>query len=237
LILLDAQMPDGDSFALAKRFSDKFQVPIVMMLSTSQSVDVNRCPSPAIRSWVFKPNKQSDLADAIMLAVFGHSAVTKRWNRLDHIVNDDVPPLRILLVEDHPINQKFAVEALGAAGPSVIVTSNGRDAIAAVETQVFDLVLMDIQMPIMDGLEATTRTRTNEAKSGGHVPIIAMTAHALRGDREKCLAAGMDGYITKPVTVKRLLEELGDFASRSDSVTSKRGDEDLKLFNERALME
>jgi len=112
--------------------------------------------------------------------------------------------LRILLAEDNPVNQLLAARLLGKQGHSVAVAHNGREALERIEAQPFDLVLMDVQMPELDGLEATAAIREREKTTGGHIPIVAMTAHAMRGDQERCLAAGMDGYVSKPINVKEL---------------------------------
>jgi CheY-like chemotaxis protein len=120
--------------------------------------------------------------------------------------------LRILLAEDNSVNQTLARRMLENHGHTVTVVSNGREALEALSSKSFDIVLMDVQMPEMNGLEATSIIRGREAASGGHVPIIAMTAHAMAGDRERCLAAGMDGYISKPVQMAELLQAIGDVA-------------------------
>ena len=116
--------------------------------------------------------------------------------------------LKILLAEDSPVNQKLAVTLLRKRGHDVSLANNGREALTALESKAFDLVLMDIQMPEMDGLEAARAIREKERKTGDHIPIIALTAHALEGDRERCLAAGMDNYLAKPIRANRLLETI-----------------------------
>jgi len=116
--------------------------------------------------------------------------------------------LRILLAEDNLVNQRLATRLLEKRGHHVVVAANGREALAALEKDIFDLVLMDMQMPEMDGFEATAAIRQKEKTDGGHLPIVALTAHAMKGDREKCLAAGMDGYLTKPLRPQELEEVL-----------------------------
>jgi two-component system sensor histidine kinase/response regulator len=121
-----------------------------------------------------------------------------------------MPCLQILLVEDNPINQKVAQRLLEKAGHVVTVAGNGREALDCISRESYHLVLMDVQMPEMDGLEATAAIRDNERDSGRHLPIVALTAHAMQGDRERCLEAGMDAYITKPVVGQVLLQTMAD---------------------------
>lgn len=121
-----------------------------------------------------------------------------------------LPPLRILLVEDNLINQKVASRMLEKNGHSVVTANNGREALHALAGQDFDAVLMDVQMPEMDGLEATAAIRAYEEGTDRHLPILALTAHALIGDRERCLDAGMDGYLAKPIQTAQLLQALAD---------------------------
>jgi CheY-like chemotaxis protein len=121
--------------------------------------------------------------------------------------------LRILLAEDNLVNRTVAVRLLEKQGHSVEVAGNGREALARLSTESFDLVLMDVQMPVMDGFEATAAIRETEKTTGEHIPIIAMTAHSLKGDCERCIAAGMDGYISKPIHVGELLTEIGRLSS------------------------
>jgi two-component system sensor histidine kinase/response regulator len=121
-----------------------------------------------------------------------------------------LPPLQILLVEDNPINQKVAARLLEKAGHAVTVAENGRVALDIVTARQFDLVLMDVSMPEMDGLEATAAIRQREAGTDRHLPIVALTAHAMVGDRERCLGAGMDGYVTKPVIQALLFQAMAD---------------------------
>jgi CheY-like chemotaxis protein len=121
-----------------------------------------------------------------------------------------IPPLLILLVEDNPINQKVGQRLLEKAGHTVVLAANGREALDRVFAHAFDLVLMDVQMPEMDGLEATLAIRHSERDSGRRLPIVAVTAHAMKGDRERCLEAGMDGYVTKPVVPHVLFQAMAD---------------------------
>ncbi len=127
------------------------------------------------------------------------------------------PGLRILLAEDNRVNQMVALRILQKAGHTVVVAGNGRDALAALERERFDLILMDVQMPQMSGLEATAAIREGERRTGRHIPIVALTAHALQGDRERCLEAGMDAYVAKPLGPQELLDTVDAF--RRDSAS------------------
>ena len=123
--------------------------------------------------------------------------------------------LRVLLAEDNPVNQKLAARMLEKRGHRVSIASNGREAVAKAKEGAFDVVFMDIQMPEMDGLQATAAIRAREELTGGHLPIVAMTAHAMTGDRERCLAAGMDGYVSKPIQRAELFAVLEQVTSGS----------------------
>ena len=124
--------------------------------------------------------------------------------------------LRLLLAEDNPVNQRLAVRLLEKQGHQVVVAGNGREALAALDGQPFDVVLMDVQMPEMDGFEATAAIRAREPAPAPHIPIIAMTAHAMKGDRERCLEAGMDGYVSKPIRPQELFEVLEGLVTADD---------------------
>ena len=121
--------------------------------------------------------------------------------------------LQILLAEDNAVNQRLAIRLLNKQGHTVVAVNNGREAVAAYAAQQFDLVLMDLQMPEMDGLQATARIREQERATGARIPIVAVTANAMRGDRERCLAAGMDGYVAKPIQTAELFKVLAQVAS------------------------
>jgi two-component system, sensor histidine kinase and response regulator len=156
-------------------------------------------------SCLTKPVRQAILHNAILAVLEGmdspadHRALVKR-----HSINETRRSLRILLAEDNAVNRQLVTALLGKRGHSVVTVGNGREAVAAVAEGSFDVILMDVQMPEMDGLEATGFIRRVEKVTGGHVPIIALTAHAMKGDREACLAAGTDGYLSKPVNAKEL---------------------------------
>jgi len=160
-----------------------------------------------------KPVKQSDLLDAIVAALGGEVAASE--DGADAAPARSTRPLRILVVEDNPVNRTMALRILERAGHEVVLAVNGQEALDALAGASLDVVLMDVQMPVLNGLEATAQIREGEQGTGRHVPIVAMTAHAMRGDRERCLAAGMDGYLVKPVRAEELIaavEEYGDGA-------------------------
>jgi len=134
-----------------------------------------------------------------------------------HSLREGQPSLRVLLAEDNAVNQKLACRLMEKRGHSVVVAGTGRAVLEALENQEFDLILMDVQMPDMDGFEATEAIREREKSSGKHLPIIAMTAHAMAGDREHCLAAGMDGYVPKPISPQELEKEIDRLRAAGDT--------------------
>jgi CheY-like chemotaxis protein len=143
--------------------------------------------------------------------------------------------LRVLLAEDNAINRELVVRLLSKRGHAVVVAANGKQAVSALETQSFDVVLMDVQMPEMDGFEATAAIRQKEKAIGTHVPIIALTAHAMKGDRERCLAGGMDGYVSKPVQAEELIKAVEGLGGHSPATGKAREDTNEVLDRELAL--
>jgi two-component system, sensor histidine kinase and response regulator len=209
LVLLDAVMPVIDGFAVAREIRDdaKLAASTVMLLSSADSSDdLFRCRELGIAAYVRKPVKHSELLSAIQASL---GAESTRVGKSDATARGDhlgaTRSLNILLAEDNPINQRVATSLLEARGHRLTSCGNGIEALRAMALESFDLVLMDVQMPEMDGLEATKAIRLGERESGAHVRIVAMTAHALKGDRERCLAAGMDDYVAKPVSEEELL--------------------------------
>jgi two-component system, sensor histidine kinase and response regulator len=208
LVLLDAQMPGLEGFAVAERIQKdaRFTGPILIMLtSAGLRGDAARCRELGIRAYLPKPVKRSELLEAVRTAL-GPQNQTEGDARLItvHSMREPRGRLRILLAEDNAVNQKLAVRVLEKRGHVVVVAETGKAALETLEKQPFDLVLMDVQMPVMDGLEATLAIRVREKESGEHIPIIAMTASAMVGDKERCLEAGMDGYVSKPLQIKEL---------------------------------
>jgi signal transduction histidine kinase/CheY-like chemotaxis protein len=203
LVLLDANMPGMDGFDVAEQIAsrpDLAGATIMMLTSSGRYGDVGRCRALGISAYLTKPVGADDLLAAIGRVLQGGP---KSVAAVDAAA---APPavarsraLRLLLAEDNVVNQRVAVGMLSARGHSVTVANNGVEALAALAGGTFDLVLMDVQMPVMGGLEATGEIRRRERESGTRTRIVAMTAHAMRGDRDRCLAAGMDGYLSKPI--------------------------------------
>jgi PAS domain S-box-containing protein len=205
MVLLDGHMPEMDGFMLAAEIqrSPIFDgLALLMLTSAGMPDDVARCRELGIRAYLTKPVKQSDLLDSI-LKHLGRPIAEPEPATLA-APTPAARPLRILLAEDNPVNQKLALALLQKHGHVVTVVPNGLEVLGAVGREGFDLVLMDVQMPELDGLEATARIRQQEKSKGGHLPIIAMTAYAMKGDRERCLATGMDGYVAKPIQPEEL---------------------------------
>jgi CheY-like chemotaxis protein len=222
LLLLDAQMDGMDGFRVAEAIQQdrRLQQPrMILLTSAGIRGDAARCRQLGISAYLPKPVRRSDLLETIVKVLAespsqpesGPSLVTL------HSLRESRGRLKILLAEDNRVNQTVAVRVLEKRGHSVAVAETGKLALETFETQPFDLVLMDVQMPEMDGLEATAAIRLREKATGKHIPIIAMTAHAMVGDRERCMQAGMDGYITKPIRVDQLFAVIADLVPSLDS--------------------
>lgn len=223
LVLTDAQMPGMDGFTLAERIRENPQLALatIMMLSSAGQIgDAARCRALGVAAYLTKPVRKSDLRDAILRVLAGpHGEEKPRDLVTRHSIREERRALRILLAEDNRVNQTLAVRLLEKHGHSVTVTANGREALECLGRQTVDLILMDVQMPIMDGFEATTAIRELERKRGGHTPIVAMTAHAMKRDSERCLNAGMDAFISKPIDSKQLFEVIESLISNPSSET------------------
>ncbi len=214
LVLLDAVMPGMDGFAVARKIRADARLggaTIMMLSSGDQPGDAAQCRALGITTYLQKPIKQSELLDAIVVTL-GRAAgmppalPAGRVNAAATIPSG----LVVLLAEDNEVNQELAIAILERRGCHVVLARNGREAVALFEREPFDLVLMDVQMPEMDGLRATQAIREIEKTRGGHTPIVAVTAHAMEGDRERCLAAGMDGYVSKPLRVTELFQVVAE---------------------------
>jgi signal transduction histidine kinase/DNA-binding response OmpR family regulator len=210
LALADVCIPEMDGFTLVEQIRQRAVLggtTIMLLTSAGQRGDAARCRQLGIAAYLVKPVEQSELLDAILNALAAKPQPGERSALVTrHSLREGVRRLQILLAEDNAVNQRLAFRLLEKRGHSVAVASNGREVLELLEKQGFDLVLMDVQMPEMDGLEATAAIRSQE--NGAHIPIIAMTAHAIAGDRERCLAAGMDGYVSKPIRANELFEAI-----------------------------
>jgi CheY-like chemotaxis protein len=169
-----------------------------------------------ISDYLSKPIKQSELFDAIVTAMAGHGGKRERYESAAAFIQPSERALRVLLAEDNPVNQTLAMRILERLGHKVQVVNTGKEALGRAQAEEFDVILMDVQMPEMDGLEATAAIREAEAGTGKHVPIVAMTAHAMKGDKEKCLSAGMDGYLSKPIRIDELKRAMSEIEKTRD---------------------
>lgn len=227
IIISDLHMPEMDGFEVAQRIKAHPALaltPIMLLTSSASTGDQARCTQIGIGARLLKPIKPSLLLDNVMRMLEGANrrgpVAPSETSASSSTISQDqeAKPLkmRVLLAEDNPVNQKFAIRVLESAGHAVTVAHNGREAVEKSALESFDVILMDIQMPEMDGLDATRAIRARENGTEYHIPIIAMTANAMKGDREMCIDAGMDGYVPKPVKrellfaeVQRVFKELG----------------------------
>ncbi|HKM82037.1 MAG TPA: response regulator [Candidatus Acidoferrum sp.] len=224
LVLIDGHMPGMDGFGLAERIRSipGFTGHTVMMLTSGERRgDLSRCEELGISACLFKPIRGSELLKAILQALPGNPQATPRLpeKAAHHETHASKHALRILLAEDNEVNRRLTVCLLEKAGYTVAVAENGSQALAMVKSHQFDLILMDVQMPEMDGFEATLAIRALEHHTHSHIPIIAMTAHAMKGDRERCLQIGMDGYIAKPINRNDLLAIIAEHAPSTHVVS------------------
>ncbi len=217
VILTDCHMPEVDGFMLSERVNQDPELggSIIMMLTSGARMgDMARCRDMGISAHMLKPIKPSELLEAICRATS-----SSRGDAIPERSDTDVTgepdsadaleqPLHLLLAEDNPVNQKLTTRILEKAGHTVDIANNGREAVDLAEANNYDAILMDVQMPEMDGFEATAAIREGEAATGEHLAIVAITAHAMKGDRERCLQAGMDAYVTKPLKPDELFRTL-----------------------------
>jgi len=217
LVLTDCHMPDMDGFELTRRIksSPHLAKAVVMMLSSGmQAGDAQRCRELGICVHVTKPVGRAELKAAMLKALMSGNppeGVRPAAPEITAAESRDESAMDILVAEDNVVNQRVALRVLEKAGHRVVVANNGAEALKALDQRDFDLVLMDVQMPEMGGFEATARIRERERRSGAHLPIIAMTAHAMTDDRERCLEAGLDDYISKPIRASDLIELIGKY--------------------------
>ena len=221
LIVLDCMMPDMDGFMLAEQVQRNldFHNPTMIMVSSgARAGEAEKCREMGIAAYMTKPAVQSELLEAILEVV--NAGATAEFR--SPAPQQEVPTgrrLRILLAEDGLVNQRVAIGLLERVGHQVVVAENGQAAVEAWQQEDFDVVLMDVQMPEMDGYEATAVIRAREQTTRRHIPIIATTAAAMKGDHEKCLQAGMDGYLSKPLNPTQLYQALEEHVPRDDSST------------------
>ena len=212
LVLLDADMPGLNGFEVAERMQAESGLAgrvIIMFGSAGELADAERCRSIGIDATITKPLYQGEVKSAILRSLHGIGQA-ENASRRAKVARPSCPALEVLLVEDNAVNRKVAVRLLEKQGHTVVTANNGREALDMLEqlNWTIDLILMDVQMPEMDGYQATAAIREHERRLGGHLPVVAMTAHALDRDRERCLAAGMDSYLTKPIQIDKLFELL-----------------------------
>ena len=212
LALLDWMMPETDGFDLAKQIlhdSDLAQTVLILLSSTGRTKVAAQCREMGVAGYLTKPVKQSELFDTIATAIGGRNESGEPpVAPVKSPASSPARSLRVLLAEDNAVNQRLVVKLMEKKGHTLVVANNGLEALAALEHEKFDVVLMDVQMPEMGGFEAAGRIREREKSTGEHIPVIAMTAHALKGDRERCLEAGMDGYVSKPIQSRLLFEAM-----------------------------
>jgi CheY-like chemotaxis protein len=212
LVLSDVNMPDMDGFTLAERIRESpalRSTSIIILSSGGQRGDAARCRALGVAGYLTKPVRQRDLQAAVG-AAFAQLDAGSTYSKTvtSHSLRESRRKLRVLVVEDNPINQRLACRLIERSGHIAETATDGREAVRQVGSLSFDLVLMDIQMPVMDGLEATRSIRALEASGQKRQLIVAMTANAMQGDRELCITAGMDGYISKPIQTHQLTDLL-----------------------------
>jgi CheY-like chemotaxis protein len=206
LVLLDAQMAEVNGFEVAELIQEQPDLAgavIVMLTPGTPRSSTTPRNQLGIHAYLSKPIKRADLLETVRQVLIGEQVRTDSSTALT-MPAETRRRWKILLAEDNLVNQKVAVRFLEKRGHTVFVAHSGTQALAAWRAQTFDLILMDVQMPEMDGFETTAAIREHEKAAGDHIPIIAMTAHALAGDRDRCLAVGMDDYVSKPITTANL---------------------------------
>ena len=218
LVLLDGNMPDLDGCTILESAAQGGYLPrctVLLLPFGGPPGDAARCRQLGVAAQLFKPVRRQELLETIPKCLEPAPALSpvSPDSRAAAPVESAARRLHILLTEDNPVNQRVAVRMLEKRGHSVVVAGNGAEALEALERDRFDAVLMDVQMPVMDGLAATAAIREQEKATGNHLPIIAMTAHAMKGDDQKCLEAGMDGYIPKPIQPARLFQTIEELVA------------------------
>jgi PAS domain S-box-containing protein len=225
VILTDLNMPKMDGFALVEQLRQSRELAgeakVIILPSAGQRGEAARCQELGVDAYLTKPVSQSELFEVISRVLGGPGSQGDSSAPASHQPKPKAARLRVLLAEDNAVNQKIACRVLEKQGHQVTIAPDGREALAALDRENFDVVLMDVQMPEMDGFETTAAIRVRERNTGKHMPIIAMTAHAMQGDRERCLAAGMDGYIAKPIRARELIELLEKFSAAAQEEAAR----------------
>jgi PAS domain S-box-containing protein len=224
LVITDLHMPITDGFGFVREIRKNplfTRLPVLLLSSSPQTTEKARSRELGISSFLTKPVQPSELLDAIMNALVDHPAEAPLLPAPATLLLRSEDSMKVLLAEDNAVNRTLATKLLEKRGHSVVLAENGRQALEILERQSVDLILMDVQMPEMDGLEATAAIREKEKSTGGHLPIIALTAHAMKGDRERCLAAGADAYVTKPISPPELFAAIGQFKSPNQVKSDK----------------
>jgi signal transduction histidine kinase/CheY-like chemotaxis protein len=230
LVLLDGQMPGMDGFAVAEmiRQDPSLAGATIMMLTSAGHIgDAARCRELGISAYLVKPIRQGELLNAICAVLTTTPQQTPDRLVTKHTLREERHRNRILLAEDNLVNQKLALRLLEKRGFEVTVVGDGRAALEALDKTPFDAILMDVQMPEMDGFETTAAIRNKEKSTGAHIPIIAMTAHALKGDQQRCLEAGMDAYLSKPIRTAELFKIIEDQLNAANAANAANKDESL----------
>jgi two-component system, sensor histidine kinase and response regulator len=233
LALLDFHMPEMDGFTLAAEIQKRSapeSIPLIMLTSAGENRDCEERRGLGISACLTKPVKQSELLSAILLTFSQSSLASVRQPPANRpALIDGGRSLRILLAEDNVVNQRLATRLLEKRGHRVVIAVNGREAVNILEGGGFDLALMDIQMPEMSGLEVTAYVRERELATGDYLPIVAMTAYAMKGDHERCLEAGMDGYISKPIRSAELFTVIADLSLAANKTANKQPTREFRL--------
>jgi two-component system, sensor histidine kinase and response regulator len=222
LIITDVHMPQMNGFELAEKLKQspyRAEAIVLMLTSGERPGDIERAHQLGVSSYLLKPVRREELKEVIAKALGMQAAPPENGSastptRPALAATSRVSSSRVLVAEDNLVNQRLVQRVLEKEGHQVVVVGTGQEALEALKHHTFDLILMDVQMPYMDGLEASRAIRDGEALTNEHIPIIALTAHAMKGDRDKCLAAGMDAYLSKPVHPADLLNMVQIYGSK-----------------------
>jgi two-component system, sensor histidine kinase and response regulator len=226
LYFVDSQMPGSDTFALAREIAKRLPIPGVLMSFAHERVSPEALRAHGIHGHLTKPIAPSHLVRAIEILNRGSTVERPEDIQTQNMDRPMLAGLKVLVAEDHPVNRTVAVRALEANGCEVVAVPNGREALDRSAKERFDLLLLDLEMPEADGLTVVRRVRERERTSGEHVPVVAFTAHAGDEERERCLQAGMDGFVAKPISESDLAQALGRVLRRSGSSTGSVGEPD-----------